>query len=111
MFSRASAITVPGIVLSQPHEHRPRASSWWPSADQLDRVGDDLAADERGAHALGAHGDAVGHRDGVELHRRAAGRADAILDVLGEPRRWKLHGPISVHVLAMPTSGFAGRRR
>jgi hypothetical protein len=53
--------------------------------DQLDRVGDDLAADERHAHALGAHGDAVGHRDGVELHRRGAGFADAVLDRRRQP--------------------------
>ena len=49
--------------------------------DQLDRVGDHLAADQRRAHALGAHRDAVGDRDGVELHRRAAGGADAGLHV------------------------------
>ena len=44
--------------------------------DQLDRVGDHLAADQRGLHPLGAHRDAVGDRDRVELHRRAAGLAD-----------------------------------
>ena len=52
--------------------------------DQLDRVGDDLAADERGPHALAAHGDAVGDRDGVELERRAAGLADPVLHVHGQ---------------------------
>ncbi len=36
---------------------------------------------ERGAHALGAHRDAVGDRDRVELDRRAARGADAVLDV------------------------------
>ena len=46
---------------------------------QLDRIGDHLAADQRRLHALGAHGDAVADGDGVELHRRAAGRADAFL--------------------------------
>ena len=54
------------------------------AGDELDRVGDHLAADERGLHALGAHRDAVGDGDGVELHRRAAGGADALLDLLGE---------------------------
>ena len=34
----------------------------------------------------GAHRDAVGDRDRVELHRRAAGGADALLDLLGEAR-------------------------
>ena len=36
---------------------------------ELDRVGDDLAADERALHALGAHRDAVGDRDRVDLDR------------------------------------------
>ena len=48
--------------------------------DELDRVGDHLAADERGAHPLGAHRDAIGDRHGVELHRRAAGGADPLLE-------------------------------
>ena len=46
-------------------------------------VGDDLAADQRGAHALGAHGDAVANGDGVDLHGSPAGGADAFLDALG----------------------------
>ncbi len=49
--------------------------------DELDRVGDDLAADQRGLHALGAHRHAVADRHGVELHGRPAGRTDAVLDV------------------------------
>ena len=52
--------------------------------DELDRVGDHLARDQRGAHAGRAHRDAVGDRDRVELDRRAAGRADPVLHVLGE---------------------------
>ena len=51
---------------------------------ELDRVGDDLAADKGGLHPLGAHRDAVRDRDGVELHRRAATRTDAFLDETGE---------------------------
>ena len=51
---------------------------------QLDRVGDHLAADQRGLHPLGAHRHPVGDGDGVELHRRAAGGADALFDVLGQ---------------------------
>ena len=50
---------------------------------QLDRVGDHLARRQRRLHALVAHGDAVGHGDGAELARRAAGRRDALLDRLG----------------------------
>ena len=53
--------------------------------DELDRVGDHLAADQRRLHPLGAHRDAVAHGDGVELHRRAARRPDALLDELREP--------------------------
>ncbi len=53
--------------------------------DELDRVGDDLAADQRGLHALGAHRHAVADRHGVELHGRAAGRTDAVLDVFRQP--------------------------
>ena len=53
--------------------------------DELDRVGDHLAADQRRLHPLGAHRHAVAHGDGVELHRRAARCPDALLDELREP--------------------------
>jgi hypothetical protein len=46
---------------------------------QLDRIGDQVARGERGLHALVAHGDAVGHRDGGELAGRSAGTVDAEL--------------------------------
>ena len=50
------------------------------AADQeLDRVRDHFAADQRGLHALGAHGDAIGDGDGIEFHGGAAGGADALL--------------------------------
>ena len=62
------------------------------AGDQLDRVGDHLAADQRGLHALGAHRDAVGDRDGVELHRGAAGGADALLDLLGQAAQVEVAG-------------------
>src|SRR5262249_41835064 len=42
------------------------------------------AADERGLHALGAHGDPVGDGDRVELDRRAAVGPHALGDLLGE---------------------------
>ncbi len=54
------------------------------AGDELDRVGHDLAAHQRGPHALRAHRDAVGDGDGVELERRAAGLADPLLDVRRE---------------------------
>ena len=56
-----------------------------PARDELDRVGDHLARDERRAHADRAHRDAVGDGDRVELDRRPAGAADALLDVAREP--------------------------
>ena len=52
--------------------------------DQLDGVGDDLAADEGGLHALGAHGYAVADGDGAELEGHAVGGADALLGAVGE---------------------------
>ncbi len=54
------------------------------AGDEFDGVGNDLAGDQRGLHAFGAHGDAVGDGDGVEFHRRAAGLANALLDGLGD---------------------------
>ena len=51
---------------------------------QLDRVGDDLARDQRGAHPLAAHRDPVGDHDGVELDRRAPRRADAFLHLVAQ---------------------------
>ena len=60
---------------------------------ELDRIGDDLAADKRGAHPLAAHGDAIGDRHGVELHRGAARRADALLDAFTQPPQVEVTGP------------------
>ena len=62
------------------------------AGDEFDGVGDDFAGDERGLHALGAHGDAVGDGDGVELHRRAACVADALLDGLGDVAEMEVAG-------------------
>ena len=47
-----------------------------PAADQLYGIGDDLAAYQRGAHALGAHGFAVRDGNGVELHGGSTGGAN-----------------------------------
>src|SRR6185437_5526415 len=62
------------------------------SANQLDRIGHDLAAHERRAHAFGAHGLAVADRDGVELHRRAACGAYAFLHLGGQAAQMKVAG-------------------
>jgi hypothetical protein len=51
---------------------------------QLDGIGDDLATDQRGLHAFGAHGDAVADGDGVELHGGATRGADAFLYLDGQ---------------------------
>ena len=59
---------------------------------QLDRVGDHLAADQRGLHPLSAHRHPVGDGDGVELHRCAARRAHPLLDVLGEAAQMEVAG-------------------
>ena len=52
--------------------------------DQLHRIGDHLAADEGTLHPLGAHGDAVGDGDGVDLDGRASGGADPLHHLFGE---------------------------
>ena len=61
-------------------------SKGWLRRDELDRVGDHLAADERRAHRRHALRLVVGDGDRVELHRRAAGGADAGRDVLARGR-------------------------
>ena len=55
-----------------------------PAHQQLDGIGDHFAAHQRSLHSLGPHGDAIADGDGVELHRRAAGRADAFLHLYGQ---------------------------
>jgi hypothetical protein len=46
--------------------------------DDLDRVRDDLAADEGEVHSLVPHADAVGNRDGAKLQRVPAARVHAL---------------------------------
>src|SRR6266850_665020 len=53
--------------------------------DELDRIGDDLAAHERGLHPFRPHRDAVRDGNRVELHRRAAGGPNTLLHLLGQP--------------------------
>jgi hypothetical protein len=53
-------------------------------ADELDRVRDQLAADERGPHARRALGEVVGDRNRVELERRPTRSAHAGGDASGE---------------------------
>ena len=67
-----------GLVAPDENDETVEAVS---TRDQLDRIGDDFAAHQRGAHPLRAHGDAVRDGDGVELHRRAARLTDAVFHV------------------------------
>src|SRR4030081_3299397 len=50
---------------------------------QCDGIGDAFARWQRRAHAVMAHGDAVGHGDGAELARGASGGGTPLLDRLG----------------------------
>ena len=84
--SRAAAISMPGQRLVAAGEQH-RAVEPLGHHHRLDRVGDHLAGDQREVHALVAHRDAVGDRDGAELERVAAGRVHAVLDRLREPVR------------------------
>ena len=58
------------------HEHRRHHG--------LDRVGDDLPADQTGPHPLVTHGNAVRHGDGVELDGKAPGLGNPLLATLGQ---------------------------
>ena len=59
---------------------------------EFDRVGDEVARDERGLHALVTHGDAVGHGDRAKLARCARRRGDALLDRLRLPHQRDVAG-------------------
>ena len=50
----------------------------------LGGVGDEIPGDQGILHADMAHGDAVAHGDGGELHRRAPGAPDAGFDGFGD---------------------------
>ena len=60
---------------------------------QFDGIGDHLAAHEGCLHALGAHGDAVGDDDGVELEGCAAGLAHPPLHVRRQIPQVVVAGP------------------
>ena len=97
----------PGIVLSQP-TRQTRPSNRWPCGDELDRVGDHLARDQRRAHAGRPHRDAVGDGDRVELDRRAAGGADARPSRTSRARAGSgCTASSRSRSCATPTSGFA----
>ena len=103
--SRTMAIIMPGqrLVAAGQADQRVVAMA---AHGELDRIGDDLARDQRGFHALVAHGDAVGHGDGGELARRAAGGLDAQLHRLGLAAKRDVAGRGLVPAVATPTSGW-----
>ena len=59
---------------------------------KLDGIRDDFSGDQARLHALGSHGDTVVDRDGVELHGRAAGLANALLDGFGDLTKMEVAG-------------------
>ena len=104
--SRASAIVVPGIVLSQP-DSATTASNRWP------RVTNSIES----AITSRLTSDAFMPSVPIEIPSDTA----TVLNSIGVPpaartpsltfadsrRRWKLHGITSIQVLATPTSGLA----
>jgi len=64
------------------------------ATNQFNGIGNQLATYQRGAHAFGPHGFTIRNGDGVELHRRAAGGANAFFHFRGKPAQVKVarHG-------------------
>ena len=62
------------------------------ATNQLDRIGNQLAADQRRAHSLRAHCFAVGNRNRIEFHRRAARRANSFFHLGGDAPQMKIAG-------------------
>ena len=105
MFSRASAITPPGIVLSQPtrttrpSKPLPRATSSIESAITSRLTSDAFIPSV--PIVMPSEIETVLNSIGVP----PAARMPAFTWTASS-RRWKLQGPISIHVLATPMSGF-----
>ena len=101
--SRTIAIIMPGQRLVAAGEADQRVVAM-AAHRQLDGVGDDLAADQRGLHARMAHRDAVGDGDGGELARRAAAppRRPSSPPAPGATSAM-LQGAASFQVVATPT--------
>ena len=73
--------------------------------DELDGVGDDLAADERALHALGAHRDAVGDRDRIDLDGSAARRPHPCITFSASFLWFQLQGIVPIQLWATPICG------
>ena len=100
-------MTVPGIVLSQPLSATTRVEEV-PARDELDRVGDDLAGDERWSSCplvpivMPSEIAIVLNSIGVPPAARMPS-----LTLAASARRWKLHGIVSIQVEATPMIGLA----
>ena len=106
MSSRASAITAPGIVLSQP-TRQTRPSSRWPSTTSS--IESAITSREISEARIPV------------VPIETPSETEIVLNSIGVPpaarmpsftclasTRWlRLHGIVSIHVVATPTSGFA----
>ena len=97
--SRAAAMMVPGIFLSQPGSET-LPSYHCGAHDGLNGVSNQVSRKQRSFHALGAHGDAIGDADGVEDQADQPGVGRTDLDLLGQL--------IEVHVTGVAFPAHAG---
>ena len=110
MSSRASAITVPGIVLSQPLIATMRVEQV-AAGDQLDRVGDHLARDERALIPLVPI--VIPSEIAIVLNSIGVPPAARMPSLtFAASTRWlKLHGIVSIHDARRRRSASRGPRR
>ena len=78
IFRRNAAISMPGVILSQLEMHTIASAQW--AFTMYSTESAISSRDGREEHAAVAHGDAVIHRDGVELFGHAAGGFDLFGD-------------------------------
>src|SRR5271156_1203322 len=78
-----------GFVASANRHHRVKGVG---AHKQFDRIGNYFARNQRSLHAFGAHGDAVGNGDSVELDWSAAGSANSGLHMFGQLAQMKIAG-------------------
>ena len=106
MSSRHSAMTVPGMVLSQPLMAM-TASNMWASttSSMLSAMSSRLASDAR----IPAVPIVIPSEMAIVLSSIGVPPAAAIpcLTFAARARRWKLHGIVSIQVLATAMSGLA----
>ena len=81
----------PGMFLSQPGMEMMRVIPLR-THDGLNGIGNQIARLQRIAHAIGAHGNTVGHADGIETHAHQIGRLHALLDLGGQIQQVHIAG-------------------